>query len=212
MTQNYFRRSTMFLYFNGCSYTKGGELDDRVGQRFSTLVSEHFNTDHLNDAAASSTNDTIVRTTFEFLENNRCDYGIIMMTHPERMEFNQKMMPSTNRPQCHAFYENYYDDNVGSLNFYKNRFLLEQEFDRRGIPLILLQYYNVHGDNTWSRRCKGTIPTVTRLSFLKREETILGTRKNGEYYYRESTQKTCCHFNYKGHRKIADYIIQIMNK
>ena len=195
----------MFLYFNGCSYTKGAQLDDSEGQRFSTLVSEHFKANHLNDSVGGGSNDLITMRTFEFLENNRCDYGIIMMTHPERMKFNRKMMPT--RPECHAFYENYYDDNVGSLNFYKNRFLLEQEFDRRGIPLILLQYYNVHGDNTWSRRCKGKISTVARLSFLKKEVTILGTRKNREYYYRESTQKTCWHFNYKGHRKIADYII-----
>ncbi len=186
------------------------ELDDRESDRFSTLVSNHFKANHLNNASGGSSNDLIVLRSLEFLENNSCDYAIIMMTHPERMEFNQKM--NSNRPECHAFYENYYDDNVGSLNFYKNRFLLEQEFDRRGIPLILLQYHSVHGDNTWSRRCKGTIPTVARLSFLKREETILGTRMNKEYYYRESTQKTCCHFNYKGHRKIADYIIQIMNK
>ena len=201
----------MFLYFNGCSYTYGAELENIEDKRFSTLVSKHFNADHLNDAARGSSNDTIVRKTFEFLENNKCDYGIIIMTHFHRIELAN---PITNRlsslrarkPQCRSFYERYYNDEVGSINYYRNRFLLEQEFSRRGIPLILLQINDVSGDNVYKRMCDGKLPTITRSP---REDckTLLGHGQNPKYFYHKGKNRLDSHFNVDGHRKVADFII-----
>lgn len=197
----------MFLYFNGCSYTMGMELDNGVRDRFSTLVSNYFKADHLNDAKGGSNNDEIVMRSLEFLEDNVCDYAIIMLTHAERMNFNKNV-----NPQKHpSFYEEYYNDEVGSLNFYKNRYILEQEFDKKNIPLLLLQYHNVYGDNVWSRRCKGKLQTIANRTMidnpLDREKTLLGRRKNKKYYYSDIEKKTLCHFNIEGHKRVADYII-----
>mgnify|MGYP001338449480 CR=1 FL=1 len=192
-----------FLYFNGCSYTLGTELDDREGQRFSTLVSKHFKADHLNDSIGGASNDLITTRTLRFLENNRCDHAIIMLTHCERMHFNKKLIIT----QDPIFYENYYTDEVGALNFYKNRYILEQEFEKKNIPLILLQYHNVYGDNVWSRRCKGRLQTISKLGIGDREETLLGRRKNKKYYYSDTKKKMLCHFNIEGHKRVADYII-----
>ena len=197
----------MFLYFNGCSYTMGMELDNGVRDRFSTLVSNYFKADHLNDAKGGDSNDEIVMRSLEFLENNVCDYAIIMLTHAERMNFNKSIRPHTHP----SFYEEYYDDKVGSLNFYKNRYILEQEFDKKNIPLLLLQYHNVYGDNVWSRRCKGKLQTIANRTMidnpLDREKTLLGRRKNKKYYYSDIEKKTLCHFNIEGHKRVADYII-----
>ena len=203
----------MFLYFNGCSYTMGMELDNReyeyygVRDRFSTLVSNYFKADHLNDAKGGDSNDEIVMRSLEFLEDNVCDYAIIMLTHAERMKFNKSIRPHTHS----SFYEEYYDDKVGSLNFYKNRYILEQEFDKKNIPLLLLQYHNVYGDNVWSRRCKGKLQTIANRTLidnpLDREKTLLGRRKNKKYYYSDTEKKTLCHFNIEGHKRVADYII-----
>jgi len=197
----------MFLYFNGCSYTEGMELDDRGSERFSTLVSNYFKADHLNDAKGGDSNDEIVMRSLEFLEDNVCDYAIIMLTHAERMKFNKSIRPHTHS----SFYEEYYDDKVGSLNFYKNRYILEQEFDKKNIPLLLLQYHNVYGDNVWSRRCKGKLQTIANHTLidnpLDREKTLLGRRKNKKYYYSDTEKKTLCHFNIEGHKRVADYII-----
>ena len=203
----------MFLYFNGCSYTMGMELDNReyeyygVRDRFSTLVSNYFKADHLNDAKGGDSNDEIVMRSLEFLEDNVCDYAIIMLTHAERMNFNKSIRPHTHS----SFYEEYYDDEVGSLNFYKNRYILEQEFDKKNIPLLLLQYHNVYGDNVWSRRCKGKLQTIANRTMidnaLDREKTLLGRRKNKKYYYSDTEKKTLCHFNIEGHKRVADYII-----
>ena len=203
----------MFLYFNGCSYTMGMELDNReyeyygVRDRFSTLVSNYFKADHLNDAKGGDSNDEIVMRSLEFLEDNVCDYAIIMLTHAERMKFNKSIRPHTHS----SFYEEYYDDKVGSLNFYKNRYILEQEFDKKNIPLLLLQYHNVYGDNVWSRRCKGKLQTIANHTLidnpLDREKTLLGRRRNKKYYYSDTEKKTLCHFNIEGHKRVADYII-----
>jgi len=197
----------MFLYFNGCSYTMGMELDNGVRDRFSTIVSNYFKADHLNDAKGGDSNDEIVMRSLEFLEDNVCDYAIIMLTHAERMNFNKSIRPHTHP----SFYEEYYDDKVGSLNFYKNRYILEQEFDKKNIPLLLLQYHNVYGDNVWSRRCKGKLQTIANRTMidnaLDREKTLLGRRKNKKYYYSDIEKKTLCHFNIEGHKRVADYII-----
>ena len=204
----------MFFYFNGCSHTDGVRLEHEEDERFSTLVSNHYNADHRNDAVEGSSNDAIVRRTFEFLEHTKCDYAIIMMTHTDRMEL---ITPTTNtpykflpsEPSCRQFYEKYYNDDIGSKNFYKNRFLLEQEFNKRNIPLILLQFDNNHAsyDNIWRRRCNGgELPTVTRR-LLEKHESILGMYKKHEYFYHEHIKKIDGHFNAKGHRKVADFII-----
>ena len=209
----------MFLYFNGCSYTMGMELDNGVRDRFSTIVSNYFKADHLNDAKGGDSNDEIVMRSLEFLEDNVCDYAIIMLTHAERMNFNKSIRPHTHP----SFYEEYYDDEVGSLNFYKNRYILEQEFDKKNIPLLLLQYHNVYGDNVWSRRCKGKLQTIANSTLIDnpldiysssnglrpahRETTLLGRRKNKKYYYSDTEKKTLCHFNIEGHKRVANYII-----
>ncbi len=205
--QNCLRRSTMFLYFNGCSYTIGSELDDIEGQRFSTLVSKHFKANHLNDSVGGGSNDLITMRTLDFLDKNTCDAAIIMLTHSERMRFNRNVIPIRDP----FFYETYYTDEVGSLNFYRNRYILEQEFEKKNIPLVLMQYHNVYGDNVYSRRCKGKLQTIANLTLmdniLDKEETLLGRRKNKEYYYNDIKKRSLCHFNYKGHKKIADWII-----
>ena len=192
-----------FLYFNGCSYTFGGELDDRNGQRFSTLVSKHFKADHLNDSIGGASNDLITMRTLEFLENNICDHAIIMLTHCERVHFNKKLIPTKDS----IFYENYYNDEVGALNFYKNRYILEQEFEKKNIPLLLLQYHNVYADNIWSRNCKGKLQTIANSNIMDREKTLLGRRKNKKYYYSDTKKRSLCHFNIEGHKRVADYII-----
>ena len=201
-----FHISTMFLYFNGCSYTKGLELDDWERDRFSTLVSNHFKADHLNHARSGQSNDKIVLRSLEFLENNSCDYAIIMLTHCQRNTFcgPKKSYPSLDRD----FYEKYYDDllrlngDVGRLNFYKNRYILEQEFKKRNIPLLLLQYHDVKGKNLWRRMCNGEIQTVSG-----EKKSLLGIFGNKKYYYNDNKKEILFHFNIKGHRKIADYII-----
>jgi len=232
----------MFLYFNGCSYTKGKGIDgndqDRINKRFSTLVSSRLGADHHNDAKAGSSNDGIVYRTFEWMQNNTCDQAVILMTHAARMDLsingvqpNRKtLMPGYSyQKNCDTkfydctpelankmrlFYDNFYTDQVGAINFYKNRYLLEQFFEKRGIPLLLLQFTPVpcQETNPFKTLCKGDLPLVQKTFWNNFElspsiKTILGRRGNKEYYYSEDRKEVIGHFNSKGHDKLADWIV-----
>ena len=210
----------MFLYFNGCSYTHGKGCEDRKKQRFSTLVSDRLGADHFNDSRSGSSNDKIVERTMTWLKDNTCDYGIILMTHCARMQMNKKMMPmaqslSKEEQEINQlFYDNFYSDELGATNFYRNRYILEQAFEKRGIPLLLFQYCPVpcQKTNIWKEYCDGDLPLVSKTFWNNFElsssiDTILGRRKNKKYYWSEKDNRTIGHFNYKGHEKVADWII-----
>ena len=224
----------MFLYFNGCSYTKGKGIDgndqDILNKRFSTLVSNRLDVDHHNDAKSGSSNDAIVYRTFEWMQKNTCDQAIILMTHAARMDLSIRLMPGysfqktcdTKFTDCSPelstkmklFYDNFYNDQVGAINFYKNRYLLEQLFEKRGIPLLLLQFtpFPCQETNPFKTLCKGDLPLVQKTFWNNFElspsiKTILGRRGNKEYYWSKDRNKVIGHFNYKGHEKVADWII-----
>ena len=210
----------MFLYFNGCSYTHGKGCEDRKKQRFSTLVSDRLGADHFNDSRSGSSNDKIVERTMTWLKDNTCDYGIILMTHCARMQMNKKMMPMSQslskeeQEINQLFYDKFYSDELGATNFYRNRYILEQAFEKRGIPLLLFQYCPVpcQKTNIWKEYCDGDLPLVSKTFWNNFElsssiDTILGRRKNKKYYWSEKDNRTIGHFNYKGHEKVADWII-----
>tara|TARA_B100000214_G_scaffold122951_1_gene87154 strand:- start:690 stop:1343 length:654 start_codon:yes stop_codon:yes gene_type:complete len=210
----------MFLYFNGCSYTHGKGCEDRKKQRFSTLVSDRLGADHFNDSRSGSSNDKIVERTMTWLKDNTCDYGIILMTHCARMQMNKKMLPmsqsfSKEEEEINQlFYDKFYSDELGATNFYRNRYILEQAFEKRGIPLLLFQYCPLpcQKTNIWKEYCDGDLPLVSKTFWNNFElsssiDTILGRRKNKKYYWSEKDNRTIGHFNYKGHEKVADWII-----
>ena len=205
----------MFLYFNGCSYTQGKGCEDRVKQRFSTIVSNRLGADHYNDAKSGSSNDGIVYRTYEWMNKNTCDHAIILMTHSARIDLNSRLIPGPLRYKeeernTKLFYDTFYDDRVGAINFYKNRLLLEQLFERKGIPLLLLQYFPVLGEDDipFKEMCNGDLPLVSKSMWnLSSKKTILGVSKNKKYYWNEKEKKGIGHFNYRGHEKLADWII-----
>ncbi len=222
--QNYFQRSTMFLFFNGCSYTQGIRLENKKKQRFSTLVSNHYSADHVNISYAGGSNDKIVESTMEWLKDNTCDYGVILLTHCARLKLNKDIIPGSIQSSIdcdikRVFYENFYDDEVGATNFYKNRYILEQAFEKKGIPLILMQYVPLpwQGTNIWREMCNGELPLVAKTMNYAYElspkiKTILGRIKNKEYYWLEHEKRIDGHFNFKGHRKVADFIISQIDR
>jgi hypothetical protein len=63
------------LYFNGCSFVWGDELEDREQESFPYLLKEKFNCDILNDSANAASNQRILRTT---LSRDLKDYFVII--------------------------------------------------------------------------------------------------------------------------------------
>ena len=217
----------MFLYFDGCSHTWGDDLEDNLNERFSTLVSNHFLADHENGSRKGSSNDEITERTLTFIKNNPCDIGVVVMTQETRFKFNpvyktimpgfghkpSKYPPKPSEKENHElskiFFSKLYTSEVGAIQFYKNRFILEQAFKKKGIPLILLQWINLKydGECVYKDYCEGSLPLITSWIL----PSLLGLPKAKEYFYSEHQKQVAGHPNKKGHRKIADLIIELID-
>ena len=100
------------IYFNGCSFTNGYELEKKFEDRFSSIVCQHFNTQEDNDAKVGGSNDRIWRTTMNHCLTNDYDLVVIMWTGINRIEYLQVgentsgnvwlPTPSTNKPRWRA--------------------------------------------------------------------------------------------------------------
>lgn len=75
------------ILFNGCSFVYGDELVNK-NERFSYIISKHYNIPEINIAKCGSSNERIIRTTIDYIvqkkfQNNIC---IIGLTDIERRE------------------------------------------------------------------------------------------------------------------------------
>ena len=77
------------IYFNGCSFTNGYEIENKFTDRFSSLVCQHFNTPEDNDAKVGGSNDRIWRTTVNHCLQNEYELVVIMWTGINRVEYLQ---------------------------------------------------------------------------------------------------------------------------
>ena len=77
----------MKIYFDGCSWTEGAELQNPEEERYSKLLCNELGAEEYNIAASGGSNDRIVRNLL--VENNIEDYdmAVIQMTFPVRTEF-----------------------------------------------------------------------------------------------------------------------------
>ena len=131
----------MHIFFNGCSYTWGDELENREEERYSRVVSTHYNAQETNIAANGNSNDAIARTTMEwFAQGNTCDLAVIQWTVISRFEtYKKEYIPVTvQNNRFKSFYADYYEDKVGVDSAFKNAYLLEQFFISRGIKYVFL--------------------------------------------------------------------------
>ena len=125
----------MSLCFSGCSITWGDELKKRYAERYSTLVSSHYDTKHVNLSECGISNDTIVRNTIKHLQTTKHDVVVIQYTvHPRIEYFNdQSNMIENWTPQDakksqkrRNYYVSVYNDlmaaeNCGRIYFYLTR-------------------------------------------------------------------------------------------
>ena len=77
------------IYFNGCSFTNGFELNDKFNTRYSGIVCKHLNKLEDNDAKVGGSNDRIWRSTMNHCLTKKYDLVIIMWTGINRMEYLQ---------------------------------------------------------------------------------------------------------------------------
>tara|TARA_Y100001963_G_scaffold121884_1_gene170822 strand:+ start:354 stop:1046 length:693 start_codon:yes stop_codon:yes gene_type:complete len=79
----------MKIYFDGCSWTEGGELKEelRESQRFSAIVSKELGAEEYNLSQSMSSNDKILRHLVFDNDIRDYDLAIIQMTYPSRTEY-----------------------------------------------------------------------------------------------------------------------------
>jgi len=77
----------MKIYFDGCSWTCGEELENPEEERFSKLLCNELGAEETNLSIRGGSNDRIVRNLL--VENNIEDYdlAVIQMTFPVRTEY-----------------------------------------------------------------------------------------------------------------------------
>ena len=204
------------ILFDGCSWTYGDELEDREKYRFSTLVAKEHN--HINIAVNGKSNDSILRTTIDYCENNQVDFAVIQFTKPSRTEIRQSSRDAydylsvgnifKNGPRktlSKIYYEHLHNDNLHVANFHKNKFLLENYFKSKNIKyyFVTIKREIMKIESSWYRIMdKKPITCLTDL---------IGTRiKNPENYcqgrYKKDDMRSGGHPNELGHKIIADHI------
>ena len=80
----------MKIYFDGCSWTEGAELENPEEERYSKLFCNELGAEETNIAKGGGSNNRIVRNLL--VENNIEDYdlAVIQMTYPVRTEYFDK--------------------------------------------------------------------------------------------------------------------------
>ena len=77
----------MRIYFDGCSWTEGAELEFPKEERYSKLICDDLGAEETNLSMGGGSNDRIVRNLL--VENNieKYDLAVIQMTFPARTEY-----------------------------------------------------------------------------------------------------------------------------
>tara|TARA_B100001778_G_scaffold138310_1_gene113667 strand:+ start:224 stop:904 length:681 start_codon:yes stop_codon:yes gene_type:complete len=70
------------IFVNGCSWTAGCELEDIDTDKYSNILSKNS----VNIADGGRSNDQIVDTSIDWLNNNTCDLAIIQFTFTTRIQ------------------------------------------------------------------------------------------------------------------------------
>ncbi len=77
----------MKIYFDGCSWTQGGELENPEKERFSKLICDELGAEETNLAIGGGSNDRIVRNLLVEHHIKDYDLAMIQMTYPIRTEY-----------------------------------------------------------------------------------------------------------------------------
>ena len=80
----------MKIYFDGCSWTWGGELEDNESDRFSAIVSKELGAEEHNFSRPMSGNDRILRQLVYDNDISEYDLAIIQMSYPSRTEYYER--------------------------------------------------------------------------------------------------------------------------
>ena len=82
----------MKIYFDGCSWTEGAELDNPREERFSKLICKKLGAEEYNISKSGASNERIVRQLLVDNDISEYDLAVIQMTIPSRTEYYDHIM------------------------------------------------------------------------------------------------------------------------
>ena len=210
------------LFFSGCSITWGDELKKRFAERYSTLVSNHYDCKHINISQCGISNDNIVRNTIKFLQNNnKPDVFVIQFTVNQRIEYvNENSEIEHWTPQRvknnkqRSYYTQVYNDLLGVENLWKNVFLFDAYCKSVGQKYvsIIADHYEVtlykpekfyhKGKGYWRDMCKDFAPSFLHID-------LLGDLFTHPHHYANGYKGG--HPTAEAHKLIANYFIDLID-
>tara|TARA_B100000508_G_C11329650_1_gene213649 strand:- start:42 stop:638 length:597 start_codon:yes stop_codon:yes gene_type:complete len=192
------------IYFDGCSWTKGMELNDPLKERYSKLICDEVGAEEINFAMGGGSNDRVVRNLL--VENNIEDYdlAIIQMTFPVRTEYYDKDWVRVN-PKNN--FSRWLNGEGGDIRRLGEKFSDHSDFWKYWYMQVSNKEYfetkeNIHFQ-TIRNHCKTKgvpliLSTINRWSKLKFDFLMRVERKYKAEYG---------HPNKEGHRLIAKKIL-----
>ena len=209
------------ITFSGCSITWGDELNDRLNERYSKLVADHYNTKGYNMSECGISNDAIVRRTIEYLQGTRPDLVVLQFTVTQRIEFfDANVEPEKWTPQRlqsvrqRDYYLRIYNEVLGAENLWKNIFLFDsfcKSIGQKYVSIIAEHYestqrwperYYENNIGYWRSLCNDYTPVWMHMDVLK------GLKQCPAHY---ANGFNGGHPSAKGHKAIANKIIELID-
>ena len=209
------------ITFSGCSITWGDELNDRLNERYSKLVADHYNTKGYNMSECGISNDAIVRRTIEYLQGTRPDLIVLQFTVTQRIEFfDANVEPEKWTPQRlksvrqRDYYTRIYNEVLGAENLWKNIFLFDsfcKSIGQKYVSIIAEHYestqrwperYYENKKGYWRSLCNDYTPVWMHMDVLK------GLKQCPAHY---ANGFNGGHPSAKGHKAIANKIIELID-
>jgi lysophospholipase L1-like esterase len=206
----------MKIYFDGCSWTYGTELENPEQERWSTLISQKLSADHINMSEPGAANDRIVRNLLNEVNIEDYDLAIIQLTYPLRTEFHTgngwKSVNMIRNYRCS------WKDSVTKLNIEKSFDGAPKEFNKHK-DFWIYYYLWICNETYFETKEKIAYETIKSFCFSKNIPLILLSidHKSKLDYdlnltktwkkYPTAPQK---HPNKEGHKMIAEDILNII--
>ena len=210
----------MKIYFDGCSWCWGAELQNPFQSRFSKLVCDHYNAEEYNISKRGASNQRIVRQLLVDHKNiSEFDLVIIQLTYPQREEYydkrSKRFRDCTNWSQV----AKYSLKDLAKVTWCKeSRDKILNNVDLDPIDKAWLDYYRHVYEDEYGDAYEDMHVTAIR-SYCKANSVplILSTTKKKKHS--NLAYDVCCgdvprakggHPNEIGHQMIADNILDIL--
>ena len=207
MHVNFFSNGDQDLHCSGC----GAEIE--LESHYSKIIGERLNRSVIDISTNAASNDRIVRTTIDWFESgNTCDIALIHLSEDYRTDYPKDYnqydtvtpegirdykFPKENYGKLSLYYKTYFNTFIGSDNFYKNQFLLEQYFENHNIPYYMMCLYPPSVDSPW----KDWVKHKTLQGTHYKKDSLLGNVEQNPSHYHHH------HPSELGHHMLAQHII-----